>query len=157
MAGTIDAAIAELSAQYRLQLASYLPLAEKRAMVAELINSSLPSSVQDEISDNSIIEVFADLTRAGLVELEVEWTTPETPPQPPPSTGFERPPLIDPFNPDWTPPPLPPVFDPYLNGPRPPLPAPFDPYLNSTPPPLPPIPPVTTAPPAPAPPEPAHD
>lgn len=70
----IEAAVTELEAQYALQLAAYVPLSDKRSAVAGLIDSSLPSDVQDQISDVSVNTVFADLVRAGLVVLDVTWT-----------------------------------------------------------------------------------
>jgi len=95
MTDTIEAGVAELQAQYRLQVASYVPLADKRAAVAGLIDSSLPSDVQDQISDSSVIAVFSDLVRTGLVEIEVEWTEELPPPanvepEPPPAPTPEE-------------------------------------------------------------------
>lgn len=84
MCDTIEAGVTELQAQYRLQLATYVPLADKRDAVASLIDSSLPEDVQNQISDAAVNAVFGDLVRARLVELEVEWTGGPPPPAPEP-------------------------------------------------------------------------
>lgn len=70
---TLESAIASLEAQYRIQIGERVPLSARRDAVASLIDSSLPSDVQDQISDAAVIAVFSDLVRAGLVEIEVAW------------------------------------------------------------------------------------
>lgn len=81
---TIEQACSMLEEQYALQLATYVPLADRRDVVASIINSSLPSEAQDQISDATVIAVFADLLRASLVTLAVTWVEPEPEPEPPP-------------------------------------------------------------------------
>lgn len=123
MAETIEMAVALLQTDYRLQVASYVSLADKRDAVASLIDSSLPESVQEQISDASVQVVFADLVRTGLIEIDVEWTEPPPPviPEPPPEP--EPSPPVDPRD-IWLVPPPPPPFNLEEIWPAPPPPTP---------------------------------
>jgi hypothetical protein len=93
---TIEEAVTEVEAQYLLQLASYVPFEAKKAAVASIIDSSLPSDVQDQISAPSVLAVFSDLVRTGLVPLEITWVEEQPAPEPAPAPEPEPEPEPEP-------------------------------------------------------------